>query len=122
MGGVRASGYCHIVKDVRARAGWDWAHHWPSRVGAPHVALTLGAKSAALERGREIARTQPPSVTVVDGTAGDAFCAALVSPLEGRESGARRRREPALPARWPPRRPGAQAWLPTDPEVDALLV
>ena len=40
-----------------------------------------------LERGQEVARARPPSVTAVDGTAaGDAFCAALVvSLLEGRE-------------------------------------
>jgi len=37
LGGVRASGFCCVLKDGRARDGWDRAHHWPSRSGAPHV-------------------------------------------------------------------------------------
>jgi ribokinase len=87
------------------------------------VALTLGAEGAVLlERGEEVARARPPSVTAVDGTAaGDAFCAALVvSLLEGREREAALARACAAGA-LAASRPGAQPSLPTAQEVDALL-
>jgi ribokinase len=91
--------------------------------GGALVALTLGAEGAVLlERGREIARARPPSVTAVDGTAaGDAFCAALVvSLLEGRERDAALARACAAGA-LAASRAGAQPSLPTADEVDALL-
>lgn len=37
LGGVRASGFCCVLKDGGDRDGWGWAHHWPSRSGSPHV-------------------------------------------------------------------------------------
>lgn len=91
--------------------------------GGALVALTLGAEGAVLlERGQEVARARPPSVTAVDGTAaGDAFCAALVvSLLEGRERGAALERACAAGA-LAASRPGAQPSLGTAEEVDALL-
>jgi ribokinase len=91
--------------------------------GGSLVALTMGAEGAVLlERGREVARARPPSVTAVDGTAaGDAFCGALVvSLLEGRERDAALARACAAGA-LAASRPGAQPSLPTADEVDALL-
>jgi ribokinase len=91
--------------------------------GGALVALTLGAEGAVLlERGQEVARAKPPSVTAVDGTAaGDAFCAALVvSLLEGRERDAALARACATGA-LAASRAGAQPSLPTAAEVDALL-
>jgi ribokinase len=91
----------------------------------PHeglVALTLGAEGALLlQRGREVARAQPPTVKAVDGTAaGDAFCAALVvSLLEGRERHQALTRACAAGA-LAASRPGAQPSLPTRAELDAL--
>ena len=87
------------------------------------VALTLGAAGAVLlERGRELARAEPPRVDAVDGTAaGDAFTACLVvSRLEGREWDEALRRACAAGA-IAASRPGAQPSLPTAEEVDALL-
>jgi len=87
------------------------------------VALTLGADGAVLlEDGEEIARAQPPAVTVVDGTAaGDAFTACLlVSFLEGREQQEALERACAAGA-LAASRPGAQPSLPTAAEVDAIL-
>ena len=87
------------------------------------VALTLGAEGAVLlERGHEVARARPPSVTAVDGTAaGDAFCAAfVVSLIDGRERDAALARACAAGA-LAASRPGAQPSLPTADEVDALL-
>jgi ribokinase len=87
------------------------------------VALTLGAEGAVLfEDGEEVARSVPPPVDAVDGTAaGDAFTACLVvSMLEGREheeSLARACAAGALAAS----RPGAQPSLPTTAEIDAIL-
>ncbi len=86
-------------------------------------ALTLGAEGALLlENGNEIARSIPPRVHAVDGTAaGDAFCACLaISLLEGRpreEALARACAAGAIAAS----RPGAQSSLPTAAEVDAIL-
>jgi ribokinase len=91
--------------------------------GGSLVALTLGADGAVLlERGQEVARARPPSVTAVDGTAaGDAFCAALVvSLLEGRERDAALARACAAGA-LAASRAGAQPSLPTAAEVDELL-
>jgi ribokinase len=93
------------------------------RPGGSLVALTLGAEGAVLlERGHEVARARPPSVTAVDGTAaGDAFCAALVvSLIEGRERDAALARACAAGA-LAASRPGAQPSLPRAEEVDALL-
>jgi ribokinase len=84
------------------------------------VALTLGAKGAALlEYGEEVARAAAPRVKAVDGTAaGDAFTACLVvSLLEGRPRDAalaRACKAGALAAT----RAGAQPSLPTAAEVD----
>jgi ribokinase len=93
------------------------------RPGGSLVALTLGAEGAVLlERGHEVARARPPSVTALDGTAaGDAFCAALVvSLIEGRERDAALARACAAGA-LAASRPGAQPSLPRAEEVDALL-
>jgi ribokinase len=87
------------------------------------VALTLGAEGAVLlEDGEEIARSAPPVVDAVDGTAaGDAFTACLlVSLLEGREHGEALRRACAAGA-LAASRFGAQPSLPTSAEVDAIL-
>ena len=87
------------------------------------VALTLGAEGAVLlERGREVARAEPPPVTAVDGTAaGDAFTACLVvSHLAGLPWPEALRRACAAGA-IAASRAGAQPSLPTAAEVDALL-
>jgi ribokinase len=87
------------------------------------LAVTLGAEGAVLyEDGEEVARSTPPEVDVLDGTAaGDAFTACLlVSLLEDRDHGdalARACAAGALAAS----RHGAQPSLPTAAEVDALL-
>jgi ribokinase len=87
------------------------------------TAVTLGAEGAILiEDGAEVARAEPPSVSVVDGTAaGDAFTACLVvSLLEGRARDESLRRACAAGALAASRR-GAQPSLPTASEVDAIL-
>ena len=87
------------------------------------TALTLGAEGAVLlDRGREVARAQPPPVKAVDGTAaGDAFTACLVvSHLEERDWEEALRRACAAGA-LAASRPGAQPSLPTAAEVDAIL-
>jgi len=87
------------------------------------TAVTLGAEGAILvEDGEEVARAEPPTVRVVDGTAaGDAFTACLVvSLLEGRtreEALSRACAAGALAAS----RPGAQPSLPTTAEIDEVL-
>ena len=87
------------------------------------VAVTYGPDGAALfEGGREIARTRPPRVTAVDGTAaGDAFAACLVvSLLEGRpreEALTRACAAGAIAAS----RLGAQPSLPDQQELEAIL-
>jgi ribokinase len=86
------------------------------------VCLTLGADGAVLlEDGREVARSEPPDVDVVDGTAaGDAFTACLVvSLLEGREREEALRRACAAGA-LAASRFGAQTSLPTAEDVDSL--
>jgi ribokinase len=87
------------------------------------VAVTLGAEGAVLlEDGEEVARAEPPTVRVVDGTAaGDAFTACLVvSLLEGRPRPDSLRRACAAGALAASRR-GAQPSLPTSAEVDAIV-
>jgi ribokinase len=87
------------------------------------VALTLGEEGAVLlENGREIARSTPPKVDAVDGTAaGDAFTACLVvSHLEGRDWRESLRRACAAGA-IAASRFGAQPSLPTAEEVDEIL-
>jgi len=87
------------------------------------VAVTFGAEGAALyENGREVARTVPPVVDAVDGTAaGDAFAACLVvSLLESRTRADALERACAAGA-LAASRPGAQPSLPTAGEVDAIL-
>jgi ribokinase len=87
------------------------------------VCLTLGAEGAVLlEGGQEVARSEPPQVEAVDGTAaGDAFTACLVvSLLEGRPRDEALRRACAAGA-LAASRFGAQTSLPTAEEVDALL-
>jgi ribokinase len=87
------------------------------------VALTLGEEGAVLlDKGREVARAQPPRIVAVDGTAaGDAFCAALViallQGLSRHQALTRACAAGALAAS----RPGAQPSLPTAAEVDATL-
>jgi ribokinase len=87
------------------------------------AALTLGAEGAVLlERGEEVARARPPSVTAVDGTAaGDAFTACLVvSLLQGRDREEALTRACAAGA-LAASRIGAQPSLPTAAEIDAIL-
>jgi len=87
------------------------------------VAVTRGARGAALYRGQAVvAEAAPPRVDAVDATgAGDAFVAALtVALLEGREPG------PALAfactaGALAATRAGAQPSLPRRAEVDARL-
>lgn len=86
------------------------------------MALTLGEEGAVLlESGREVARTVPPRVQAVDGTAaGDAFCAALlVSLFEDRDHEEALRRACAAGG-VAASRLGAQPALPTAAEVDAI--
>jgi ribokinase len=86
-------------------------------------ALTLGADGALLvDDGEEVARSVPPRVKAVDGTAaGDAFCACLVvSLLEGRPRDEALERACAAGA-VAASRPGAQPSLPTVADVDAAL-
>jgi ribokinase len=87
------------------------------------VCVTLAAGGAVLlEDGEEVARSQPPAVEAVDGTAaGDAFTACLVvSLLEDRTREEALRRACAAGA-LAASRFGAQTSLPTAAEVDALL-
>ncbi|MGE5273898.1 MAG: ribokinase [Verrucomicrobiota bacterium] len=87
------------------------------------VALTLGAEGAVLlEGGEEVARSTPPPIDPVDGTAaGDAFTACLlVSLLEGHDREHALRRACAAGA-IAVSRPGAQPSLPTAAEVDEIL-
>jgi ribokinase len=87
------------------------------------VALTLGAAGAVLlANGEEVARSAPPPVEAVDGTAaGDAFTACLVvSLLEERPREEALQRACAAGA-LAASRFGAQTSLPTAEEVDALL-
>jgi ribokinase len=87
------------------------------------TALTLGPEGAVLlEGGREVARSRPPRVNVVDGTgAGDAFAACLVvARLEGsrwEEALERACAAGAIAAS----RPGAQPSMATAREVDEIL-
>jgi ribokinase len=87
------------------------------------VAVTHGAEGAVLlDDGEEVARAEPPTVDVVDGTgAGDAFTACLlVSLLEEREPGEALERACAAGA-LAASRPGAQPSLPTTAEIDEIL-
>jgi ribokinase len=87
------------------------------------VCVTLGAEGAVLlEDGQEVARSEPPPVEPVDGTAaGDALTACLaVSLLEGRPRAESLRRA-CVAGALAASRFGAQTSLPTKEEVDALL-
>jgi ribokinase len=87
------------------------------------VCVTLGAEGAVLlEDGQEVARSEPPPVEPVDGTAaGDALTACLVvSLLEGRPREESLRRA-CVAGALAASRFGAQTSLPTKEEVDALL-
>jgi ribokinase len=87
------------------------------------VAVTYGGKGAVLRRGgREVARAEPPHVTVVDGTAaGDTFTAALaVALLDGAPDAEALRRACAAGA-LAVTKAGAQPSLPTAAELEAVL-
>jgi ribokinase len=87
------------------------------------VAVTYGGKGAVLRRGgREVARAEPPPVTVVDGTAaGDTFTAALtVALLDGASDEEALRRACAAGA-LAVTKAGAQPSLPTAAELEAVL-
>ena len=130
------------VREARARADWLCVNAAPARplvveadlvvanryeaevIGPqPLLAVTLGEEGAILlEHGKEVARSAPPKIDAVDGTAaGDAFTACLVvSLLEGRDREAALRRACAAGA-LAASRFGAQPSLPTADEVDAIL-
>jgi ribokinase len=87
------------------------------------VAITYGAEGAVLRRGgREVARAQPPPVTVVDGTAaGDTFTAALAVALLDGASDADALRQACAAGALAVTRAGAQPSLPTAAELKAVL-
>lgn len=87
------------------------------------VALTLGARGAALYRGGEkLAEATPPKVTVVDTTgAGDAFVGALTVALAEGQPHAQALEFACAAGALAATRPGAQSSLPTRAEVEAIL-
>ncbi|MFT3809076.1 MAG: ribokinase [Micropepsaceae bacterium] len=88
-----------------------------------HVAITYGAKGAALfKQGKKIAEAAPPPITPVDTTgAGDTFVAALtLALLEGQSHEAALRFACAAGA-VTATRAGAQTSLPSREEVEAIL-
>lgn len=87
------------------------------------VAVTHGADGAVLlRRGREVARSAPPRVRAVDGTAaGDAFTAALMVAMLGGASDQNALRRACAAGALAAARHGAQPSLPTAAEVDAIL-
>jgi ribokinase len=87
------------------------------------VAITSGAEGAVLlEDGAEIARSVPPEVDAVDGTAaGDAFTACLLVSLLERRPHAESLERACVAGALAASRPGAQPSLPTAAEVDAVL-
>jgi ribokinase len=91
--------------------------------GAGAVAVTLGAEGAVLRRGgREVARAQPPPVTVVDGTAaGDTFTAALAVALLAGASDGDALRQACAAGALAVTKAGAQPSLPTAAELEAVL-
>jgi ribokinase len=106
-----------VVNEIEAAFYGDLLHR-----GGGRVVVTYGAGGATmLQRGEEVARAVPPTVTAVDATgAGDAFVGAIVvAMLEGMEPEAALRfacTAGALAAT----RAGAQPSLPTRDAVDAL--
>jgi ribokinase len=107
-----------VVNETEAAFYGDLLHH-----GGGRVVTTLGAKGAVMhQRGAEIARAAPPTVTAVDATgAGDAFVGAIcVALLEGMEAEAALRFACAAGALAATRR-GAQPSLPTRAEVESLM-
>ncbi|MBU1385276.1 MAG: ribokinase [Alphaproteobacteria bacterium] len=107
-----------VVNETEAAFYADLLHH-----GGGRVVTTLGAEGAVMhQRGAEIARAAPPTVTAVDATgAGDAFVGAIcVALLEGMAPEAALRFACAAGA-LAATRPGAQPSLPTRAEVEALL-
>ncbi|MEN3269400.1 MAG: ribokinase [Pseudonocardia sp.] len=87
------------------------------------VAVTSGGDGAVLRRGgREVARAEPPPVTVVDGTAaGDTFTAALLVALLEGASDADALRSACAAGALAVTRAGAQPSLPTAAELAAVL-
>lgn len=107
-----------VVNETEAAFYGDALHQ-----GGGRVVTTLGAKGALMhQRGAEIARAAPPTVTAVDATgAGDAFVGAIcVALLEGMEAEAALRFACAAGA-LAATRPGAQPSLPTRPEVETII-
>jgi ribokinase len=106
-----------VVNEIEAAFYGDLLHR-----GGGRVVVTYGAGGATMfQRGEEVARAVPPTVTAVDATgAGDAFVGAIVvAMLEGMEPEAALRfacTAGALAAT----RAGAQPSLPTRDAVDAL--
>lgn len=86
------------------------------------VAVTHGADGAVLRRGgHEVARSAPPPVTAVDGTAaGDAFTAALTVALLDGASDAGALRFACAAGALAATRAGAQPSLPTFADVEVL--
>lgn len=107
-----------IVNELEAAFYGDQLHK-----AAGLVALTLGARGAALYRGREqLAEATPPKVTVVDTTgAGDTFVAALTLALVEGRSHAEALDFACAASALAVTKPGAQPALPTRTEVEAIL-
>lgn len=87
------------------------------------VALTLGARGAALYRGEEkLAEATPPKVKVIDTTgAGDTFVAALTVALAEGQAPPQALAFACAASALAVTRPGAQSSLPTRAEVEAIL-
>lgn len=107
-----------VVNETEAAFYGDLLHH-----GGGRVVVTEGARGAVMyQRGQQLARATPPTVTAVDATgAGDAFVGAIcVALLEGMPAEAALRFACAAGA-LAATRAGAQPSLPTRAEVERLI-
>ncbi len=91
--------------------------------GGGRVIVTLGAAGAVMfEAGREIARSTPPKVSVVDATgAGDAFVGAVVVALSEGMTAETALAFACAAGALAATRPGAQPSLPSRAEIEAIL-
>ncbi len=107
-----------IVNETEAAFYGDQLHK-----AAGLVALTLGARGAALYRGKDkLAEATPPPIVPVDTTgAGDAFVGALVVALSEGQPHDKALAFACATGALAATRPGAQPSLPTRGEVDTIL-